>query len=84
MRITSPAAAPAWLAPVVEQVNRAFLALQGSPAAPTGLYAVANAAALAALPPKDNLERLVYVRDIARLAVSNGVNWLRMDTGASL
>ena len=48
------------------------------------LFEVSSAADLTRLPPKDNVERLVFVRDIARLAVSTGTQWLRTDTGAAL
>jgi phage tail sheath gpL-like len=84
MRISAPDGSPAWLAPFAQQINDALNTLLGKPQQPAPLYAVANAAALAVLAPKDNPERLIYVRDIARLAVSNGVNWLRMDTGVTL
>ncbi len=79
MKITAPAGTPAWLAPFAEQINKA---LGAKPSGPTALYAVDSAAALP--PAKDNAERQVYVRSIARLAISNGVNWLRTDTGAAL
>lgn len=83
MKIVAPEGSPAWLPPFAEQITRA-LGTMLRPNRPTALYAVDNAAALVVLAPEDNLERLVYVRDIARLAVSNGVAWLRTDTGASL
>jgi hypothetical protein len=84
LRIVAPPGAPPWAAAFVEQINRAIAVLAGKPQAPVMVYAVDNATALGNLPPKDNLERMIYVRDIARLAVSNGVNWLRMDNGATL
>lgn len=52
-----------------------------TPAAPTALFAVPKAA----LPPAaDYPQRLVLVTDLNTLAHSDGVRWIRPDTGGAI
>ncbi len=66
----------------VRAVLRSFadaLAALMSPGAPTPLYAEVSAA----LPPaSDHPQTLLLVSDLNILAHSDGVHWIRQDTGA--
>ena len=74
------------IGPGVPEALRATLmsfhdALRGVvvPGAPTALFAVAQAG----LPPAASYpQTLVLVSDLNILAHSNGINWIRQDTGA--
>lgn len=79
---------------LIQKLNEAFAA---APTAPTVIPSYATPAALppaAAYMPTATASPapgapsggtgLVFVASIARLAVSNGANWLRTDTGATI
>ncbi|MDO8901676.1 MAG: hypothetical protein Q7V15_10000 [Phenylobacterium sp.] len=68
---------PAALRPLLGDLVEAVRALT-TPGAPTPVFACAAAD----LPPAaDWPERLVLVRDLSTLAVSDGAGWIRQDTG---
>lgn len=52
-----------------------------APGAPTPLYAVESASLP---PPAEHPQTLVLVTDLNILAHSDGVSWIRQDTGASI
>lgn len=72
----SPEVPPA-LRPLLAELVEAVRALS-TPGAPTPVFACA-AADLP--PPADWPDRLVLVRDLSTLAVSDGSAWFRQDTG---
>lgn len=75
-----PPDAPASLRPVLNDLFAAVRAWR-TPEAPTPLYACAQAA----LPPAANWPRtLLLVSDLNILAHSDGIHWIRQDTGATL
>ncbi|MGE5721543.1 MAG: hypothetical protein ACM3YM_03705 [Sphingomonadales bacterium] len=78
MRLRAPDDAPSWAAKFAGYVERA---IRGPRDAPLGLAAYTVAALPAAA---DWIHGAVWVTDISRIAVSNGSNWIRTDTGASL
>lgn len=66
---------------LIVQINDALQRLEFSPSP----RFVPECAAPANLPdPASWRSAIVFVKSIDRLAVSNGTNWLRADTGASL
>lgn len=68
---------PAGLRPLLGELADAVRGLR-TPGAPTPIFACAAAD----LPPAaDWPERLVLVRDLSTLAVSDGAAWVRQDTG---
>lgn len=79
--ITIPPSAPTWAHMLVNQINQ-FFTTPFRPYHPTRLYEVER--------PQDlpdatkYIHSLVFVVSIKRLAVSDGVNWIRQDTGAAL
>ena len=79
MKITPPADAPPWARTFARDTERA---IRGPRDAPFQLQRFANAAALP--PAADWPYGLVYVADIAMVAVSTGSAWKRLDTGAVL
>ena len=81
--ITAPAGSPPWAAAFAQQIDKAIRDA-GALNAPERVYAVDSPTDLTRLAPKDNVERVVFVRSIARLAVSTGTAWLRTDTGAQI
>lgn len=71
-------AAPEALRPLLKSLHDAVLGLL-APAAPSPLFAVAQAA----LPPAAaHSQSLVLVTDLNILAHSDGAHWIRQDTGA--
>ena len=72
-----PAGAPVWAFALTEGINRAL----GELAWPR-LKIVADAAA--APPATTNEGRVIWVRSLKRMAVSDGAAWIRQDTGGSL
>lgn len=73
-----PVGLPEDLGRYLADANAQLLGLL-APQAPTALYACATAS----LPPAASFTYcLAFVTDLSRLAASNGVNWLRTDTGA--
>ena len=79
MRLTPPADAPRWFATALRDIERA---IRGSRDAPHALQRFANAAALPAA--ADWPYGIVYVENIAMVAVSTGSAWKRLDTGATI
>lgn len=70
--------APEALRPLLKSIHDALSALIAPPM-PTPLFAVAQAG----LPPAAEHPRtLALVTDLDILAHSNGINWIRQDTGA--
>lgn len=69
---------PEGLRAVLKSFHDALSALM-APGAPTALFALAQAG----LPPAaDHPQTLVLVTDLNILAHSDGVHWIRQDTGA--
>ena len=69
---------PEGLRPLLKSMHDALSALI-APGRPTPLWAVAQAG----LPPAaSHPQTLVLVTDLNTLAHSNGINWIRQDTGA--
>lgn len=70
--------APAALRPLLKSFHDALAALI-APGAPTPLFGAAQSG----LPPAaDHPQTLVLVTDLNILAHSDGVHWIRQDTGA--
>jgi hypothetical protein len=77
MRVQPPAGAPGWALALTEAINRSL----GELAWPR-VKTVADAAS--APPPAGNAGRVIFVRNIARIAVCDGAAWIRQDTGGIL
>lgn len=72
--------APASLRPMLSEILEAIRALR-APGAPTPVFACAQAQ----LPPAAAWPRsLLLVSDLNTLAHSDGIHWIRQDTGAAL
>jgi hypothetical protein len=79
MRILAPTEAPQWAAGFARDIEGAIRAPRDAP------LQLPSFASAAALPPAAKWPcGLVYVADIAMVAVSTGTLWKRLDTGASL
>lgn len=72
---------PPWVGRLVAAINREFLT-RDHPQSPVRLPEFAAAADLP--PPADWRSALVFVKAINMAAVSDGTNWRRLDTGATL
>ena len=77
MRVQPPPGAPGWALALIEAINRSLNEL-----AWPRLKTVADAAA--APPAAGNEGRMIWVRSVKRIAVSDGAAWIRQDTGGSL
>ena len=79
MILAEPGSPPA-LVRLAQRVSLAFEELGIK--RPMRIPEIASASELP--PAANNRSRIVFAKWIDRLAVSNGVNWIRTDTGATL
>lgn len=79
MKLELPGSLPRWQFLAFRNIERRFNEPQSAP------FKLLEVAAPADLPAAaDWRGAIVFVKSIDRLAVSNGTNWLRTDTGATL
>jgi hypothetical protein len=79
MKLFAPPGAPAWFNDVLLQIERGF---REQNSFPVRLQEFANSAVLPE--PSNWRAGIIYVTSITMVAVSDGTNWRRLDTGAIL
>ena len=71
VRLFTPGDAPPWLLPVIQSIERAFRE-----------QTLAEHVSTALPPPVRGKQ--IYLSDLPAVAFSDGAQWIRIDTGASL